>query len=158
MSTLATINNDVEAQTAGLEIGGLADLLGFHVRLAQIAIYRDFAAAITEVDLTQKQFAVMQIVAANPGPSQIDIANLLDMDRASMMAIIDRLQNRRLIERRRSKDDRRRQELYLTEEGQALLARARDLVADHEKKFTSRFSGSELKALFLALRRLHRQT
>ena len=158
MSTLATINNDVEAQTAGLEIGGLADLLGFHVRLAQIAIYRDFAAAITEVDLTQKQFAVMQIVAANPGPSQIDIANLLDMDRASMMAIIDRLQNRRLIERRRSKDDRRRQELYLTEEGQALLARARDLVADHEKKFTSRFSGSELKALFQALRRLHRQT
>lgn len=146
---------DTRAPPTPLALNGLSNLLGFHVRLAQAAIYRDFAASLSELDLTQRQFAVLQIIDANPGVSQVDIAALLGTDRATMMAIVDRLQDRGLAERRRSTGDRRRQELHTTPEGRALVARAVRIIAAHEKTFTDRFTPEELSFLFEALRRLH---
>ena len=133
----------------------LSSLLGFHVRLAHVAIYRDFATAMADLDLTQKQAAVLQIIEGSPGSSQVDIAALLGTDRATMMAIIDRLQDRRLVKRLRSQSDRRRQELYLTPEGETAVARTREIIAAHEKRFTDRFTAAELAALVSALRRIH---
>ena len=136
---------------------GLSALLGFNVRLAHVAIYRDFAAAMAEIDLTQKQIAVLEIIAGTPGASQVDIAALLGADRATTMAIVDRLQDRKLLERRRSSSDRRRQELHLTPEGEAILVRTRQVIAAHEARFTERFTPQELATLFDALRRIHGQ-
>jgi DNA-binding MarR family transcriptional regulator len=135
----------------------LSKLLGFHLRMAHAALQRDFTAAMAEIDLTQKQFAVLQIVEGSPGASQVDIAALLGADRATMMAMVDRLQARGLLERRRSAGDRRRQELHVTGAGAEALARSRAVIAEHEKTFTERFTGDELAALFEALRRIHGQ-
>jgi DNA-binding MarR family transcriptional regulator len=49
-----------------------------------------------------------------------------------MMAIIDRLEARDLVVRRRSKTDRRRQDLHLTPTGTKVLAEARKAVVGHE--------------------------
>lgn len=132
----------------------LSGLLGFQLRMAQAAVYRDFAAAMGELGLTQRQIAVLEIVGAVPGVSQVDIAAQLSTDRATMMAIVDRLQDRELIVRRRSNEDRRRQELHLTPAGADAVKRAREVIAQHEKRLTDRFSPEELAALFDALRRL----
>jgi len=59
--------------------------------------------------------------------------------------------------RTRSLSDRRRQELNLTPEGEAILARAMHAIGAHERHFTSRFTPAELKALVNALGRIHRQ-
>ena len=74
-----------------------------------------------------------------------------------MMAIVDRLQDRGLLERRRSKADRRRQELHVTPAGLSLLEQAGKVLAAHEKHFTYRFTPAELAALYDALARIHRQ-
>ena len=152
----ATAVKAVTAEADELDLDGLTDLLGFHVRLAQSTIYRDFAAALKELDLTQKLSAVLMLLRANPGASQIALANTLGTDRATMMAIIDRLQDRHLLFRERSKIDRRRQELYLTDEGRAVLAQAGRLIAKHEARFKSRFTAAELKSLVEMLGRLQR--
>ncbi len=120
-------------------------------------MYRDFATAMAELDLTQKQFATLQLIGANPGVSQVDIAATLGTDRATMMAMVDRLEQRGLVVRRRSTSDRRRQELNLTPDGEATLGRAKHAIAEHERHFTSRFTAEELKALFNALGRIHQQ-
>lgn len=146
-----------EAPDGRLDLGGLAGLLGFHLRLAHVAMYRDFAAALAKLDLTQKQCAVLQLVAANPGVSQVDLAATLGSDRATMMALVDRLEQRELLVRRRSPVDRRRQELTLTPEGRKILTRANRAIAAHEKTFTGRFSPTELEALLAALGRIHGQ-
>ena len=135
----------------------LYDLLGFHVRMAHSAIHRDFMAAMEELELTQRQFAVLQIIAETPGVSQIDIANLLSMDRPTTMAIVNRLQDRGLLERRASTEDRRRQALHLTAEGEAFLARANEVITAHEKGLTEQFTATELRALVSLLQRLHGQ-
>jgi DNA-binding MarR family transcriptional regulator len=141
----------------GLDLGKLPELLGFHLRIAHVAMYRDFANALSELELTQKQCATLQLISANPAVSQVDLAATLGTDRASMMAMIDRLEQRGLVSRRRSVADRRRQELNLSAEGRVVLTRAMRAISKHEDHFTSRFTKAELEVLFNALSRIHQQ-
>jgi DNA-binding MarR family transcriptional regulator len=139
-----------------LNLGGLGDQLGFHLRLASAAMHRDFLAVLADQDVTPKQVSLLWLIETNPGVSQISIAQALDMDRATTMAIIDRLEARGLALRQRSTIDRRRQELYLTDQGQIFLARAKALSHEHDRKFTERLTPEEKTALRSALGKLHR--
>jgi DNA-binding MarR family transcriptional regulator len=143
--------------SARLNLGALPSLLGFHIRLAYVAIFRDYAATVGDLDLTQKQAAILHLINANPGVSQVDLAGTLGADRATMMAMIDRLEGRRLIRRQRSSEDRRRQELHLTDAGKILLRQIDDVVRKHEKRFTERFTDEELAAFIDALKRVHQR-
>lgn len=146
-----------DAADGRLDLDGLPDLLGFHLRLAHVAVYRDFTLALAELDLTQKQCATLQLIAANPGASQVDLAATLGTDRATMMAMVDRLEQRGYLNRRRSPVDRRRQELNLTDLGAEITVKAKAAIAEHERRFTKRFTKAELKALVSALSRVHQQ-
>jgi DNA-binding MarR family transcriptional regulator len=126
------------------------------LKLAQATLHRDFLATLRDLEVTQKQFAVLALLKANPGVSQVDLANVLRADRATMMAIIDRLQGRGLVLRSPSQSDRRRQDLYLTKEGLSALNQGRVLVERHDKVFTDLFSAEELKQLIESLSRIHR--
>src|ERR1700733_11526345 len=139
-----------------LDFGGLEDNLGYHIRIAYGAIPRHFANAMGRFDLTQKQLGVLWLIGANGGAAQIAIAKALGMDRASMMAIIDRLQARDLVKRERAQHDGRRQALYLTPKGRRTLTLAKDVLAKHEHWMTARFTPEELAALTDAMKRIHR--
>jgi DNA-binding MarR family transcriptional regulator len=75
------------------------------------------------------------------------------MDRASMMAVIDRLEEHGLVVRKRSRVDRRRQELHLSLEGQLRLRKVKALVARHEQRFKSMFTPDELTRRLSALQK-----
>jgi DNA-binding MarR family transcriptional regulator len=132
----------------------LDGLLGYRLRRAQGAMHRDFMAAVASLDLTQKQAATLWLINGNPGVAQVAVAAALGMDRATTMAIVDRLEARRLVIRQRSSTDRRRQELYLTPAGQSALRKAKARIAKHEERFKSLFTAGELESLLTALQRL----
>jgi DNA-binding MarR family transcriptional regulator len=138
-----------------LALGVLDSLVGFHVRMAQAVIYRDFAASLAPLDITQKQFAALELIACNPGVSQIDLAETLGADRATMMALVDRLEARGWVERSVSAVDRRRQELRLTPAGHADLDRAKAMAAAHEERLLRSIPAAEREALVAALGRIH---
>jgi DNA-binding MarR family transcriptional regulator len=144
-------NTEAETASSALALGRLAPLLGFHLRTASATIARDFALAMEGTDLTQKQYAVLELIAANPHVSQIDLSQALGTDRATMMAIIDRLDARDLLARRRSARDGRRQELQLTAEGKSLLAEARRRIARHERRFAEHLGPARTEALIALL-------
>jgi DNA-binding MarR family transcriptional regulator len=79
----------------------LDGLLGYRLRRAQGAMHRDFMAAVASLDLTQKQAATLWLINGNPGVAQVSVATALGMDRATMMAIVDRLEQRNLVVRKR---------------------------------------------------------
>jgi DNA-binding MarR family transcriptional regulator len=137
-----------------LNLGGLDALVGFQLRCAMIAVYRNFTQHLAPLDLTQKQAAILWLIGANAGVSQIVLANAVLMDRASMMAIIDRLEERGLIIRKRSARDGRKQELYLTPKGTKVMAQSKAAVASHEEWLKGRFSEAELAAFVDALVRI----
>jgi DNA-binding MarR family transcriptional regulator len=132
----------------------LDGLLGYRLRRAQGAMHRDYIAAVADLDLTQKQAATLWLINSNPGVSQVAVAAALGMDRATMMAIVDRLEERGLVIRKRSSTDRRRQELYLTPAGQNTLRKAKARIGKHEERFKSLFTAAELEALLAALQKL----
>ena len=131
----------------------LDSLLGYRMRRAQGAMHRDYMAAVADLALTQKQTATLWLINANPGVSQVSIAGALGMDRATMMSVTDRLEERGLLVRKRSSVDRRRQELYLTPPGQSTLRKVKARIAEHESRFKALFRPAELAALLAALKK-----
>jgi len=144
-----------EMRSGGLALGALDKIFGFHLRMAQAVVYRDFVESLGELAITQKQFAVLALVDANPGASQVEIAETLGTDRATMMALVDRLDQRGWIERQVAATDRRRQALFLTEAGKAIHARALELVLAHETRLMTGIPAEERSACLSLLRRLH---
>ena len=131
----------------------LDGLLGYRLRRAQGAVHRDYMAAVGGLKLTQKQTATLWLIDANPGVSQVAVAAALGMDRATMMAVINRLEARGLVGRRRSTTDRRRQELNLTAAGEKALHKVKARIVEHENRFKSLFEPAELAALLSALQK-----
>ncbi len=137
------------------DIGEINDIVGFHIRLAHGACYRHFTETFAELELTQKQVSVMWLVADHPGISQIDLGQRLRMDRATTMTIINRLQARQFLRREKSPTDGRKQALYLTDQGQSVLAEAKLAIREHENWVKSRFTDAEVKTLVELLSRIH---
>lgn len=138
-----------------VDIGGIDEIVGFHIRLAHGAVYRHFTETFSDLDLTQKQVSVLWLIDDHPDIAQADIGRRLQMDRATVMAMVNRLQNRGFIERGASKIDRRRQTLHMTEAGHAALLAARECILDHEHWLKSRFTQAETALLVELLRRIH---
>lgn len=86
--------------------------------------------------------------------SQGEIARRMGVDRTTMVALIDDLQDKRLVERRQDPQDRRRNVVELTAAGRDTVRRAADLAAQAERTFLSRLSAADAKQFRKALRTL----
>lgn len=137
------------------DIGEIRDIVGFHIRLAYGAVYRHFTETFTHLDLTQKQVSVLWLVDLHPDIAQTGLAQLMRMDRATTMAIVNRLQSRGYLVRGKSLDDGRKQTLNLTDPGRQMLATAKDAVVEHERWLKSRFTEKEVVNLIEMLTRIH---
>jgi DNA-binding MarR family transcriptional regulator len=133
----------------------LDDNLGFHIRLAHGAVYRHFNETFGAIGMTQKQTSVLWLISDNPGIAQIDIAQRLQIDRATMMAITNSLARRDYLQRGSSSVDRRRQTLHLTPSGATALTEALAAIAEHEAWLKARFTIPEVEQLMGLLRRIH---
>lgn len=138
-----------------LGLGALEDIAGFNLRRAHGAVQRHFSAHCADLALTQKQISVLWLVGDHPEIAQTDLARLLDMDRATTMAIVHALEKRALLARTKRGRDARKVALALTEAGVTIFAQARVAIAEHEAWLTARFSPSELTALLELLRRIY---
>lgn len=141
--------------SVGLDLDCLPTLIGFNIRRAQIALWRDFNRQFADGDVRPGVFSAVLLANANPGIAQTDIANQLGIDKASVVSLIDRLEHSGWVERRRSSEDRRRQGIFLTPAGKRACRSLKKEMLEHERKFVSRFSEQELRVLISLLRRLH---
>jgi len=137
------------------DIGEIRNIVGFHIRLAHGAVYRHFTETFTDLDLTQKQVSVLWLVEDHPDIAQTDLAQRMRMDRATTMAIINRLQARGYLVRGQSLTDGRKQTLNLTKDGRKALAVAKTAIAEHEGWLKSRFTARETEQFIEMLSRIH---
>ncbi|HEX6957980.1 MAG TPA: MarR family transcriptional regulator [Ferrovibrio sp.] len=135
-------------------LGVLPGLLGYTLRRTQEAVFGDFLANVTAklspAGMTPGQFGVLAIIAANPGLKQIELGGALGVDRSTIVAAVDKLEKRGLVERRSVPHDRRAHALNLTGEGQRIYRKALGLIERHEEKITDGLSAEE-RAMLLAL-------
>ena len=125
-----------------LELGVLDGHLGYFLRRAQVWVFQDFIRTLAEIDIGPAQYSVLVVIGANRGPSQADVAELLGIERARLVRMLDHLEKRGLTQRLPSPIDRRSHALHLTPGGQKLLKRAKALAAMHEARLQSRLGAS----------------
>jgi DNA-binding MarR family transcriptional regulator len=103
--------------------------------LAQIGAHAAarFATRLKALDLTPAHAGLLRLVAREPGQSQQAIAGKLGTPPSRLVLLVDALEERGLIERRRNPDDRRHHALYLTDVGiQFMRQQIAPIGADHE--------------------------
>jgi DNA-binding MarR family transcriptional regulator len=132
----------------------LPTLLGYRLRLAQQAVFRDFASSVAE--LSPGRVGILLLLEANPGVTQSRLAQAVSLDRSTMVGVVDMLESRGLIERRRG-DDRRTNGLWLTAEGRALVVRLKRRIQAHERRVAARLSAQERAQLLALLEKLSGQ-
>ncbi len=120
----------------------LEDKLGFRVRMAERAMHKAF---VQSVGMTPVQYSIFTLVADNEGSSQGTIGEALNLDRASTMAIMDKLEQAGLVERRKSPVDRRRHALYLTSKGKQEIVKIEKKVSQSDALFKERLSERQLR-------------
>lgn len=136
-----------------LDLGILPGLVGYRLRRAQMALYQDFLAACAPLALRQAQFAVLELLARNPGAAPSAVSAALGIKRTNFVPLFDELARRGLAERRADQGDRRVRGLFLTDAGIRLVARAREAILAHEARFAERLGQADAQALRALLAR-----
>src|SRR3954449_1932295 len=77
-----------------------------------------FREGLAETGLHPREFAVLNIIASQPGITQHAIGENTDIDPSTMVALLDGLEQRGLAERRPHPDDRRKRAVHLTSRGE----------------------------------------
>src|SRR3974377_2170742 len=103
--------------TGDEDIGEIRNIVGFHIRLAHGAVYRHFTETFADLDLTQKQVSVLWLIDDHPDIAQTGLAQRMRMDRATTMAIVNRLESRGYLCWGKSKTDGRKTKLKFTGPG-----------------------------------------
>ncbi|MFC0865710.1 MarR family winged helix-turn-helix transcriptional regulator [Sphaerimonospora cavernae] len=80
-----------------------------------------FESAMEPFGLRSKDFVVLMAVDALGPQSQQQLARAHDIDRTTMVSVVDGLERLGLVRRSRDPDDRRKYAVALTAEGQSLL-------------------------------------
>lgn len=145
---------DSPAKNGAVQLGLLPGLLGYQLRLAQRAIFGDFADTMGELEVSPGLFGMLVIIEANPGLKQTQLAHAAHLDRSSLVPALDKLEARGLVTRRASEEDRRVNGLWLTPEGSALLKKLKQRVARHEQRLTRNLSAAERDQLIALLHRI----
>lgn len=105
------------------------------------------------LSLTPVQYAALCAIRDFPGIDQATVAGLVAYDRATLGRVIDRLEDRALIERSVSPNDRRARVLKLSADGAALLGQAQPLVEEVQPEILSGLSEDEAETFLRLLQK-----
>ena len=141
-------------KAAELDLDLLPGLIGYQLRLTQLAIFGDFGNTLSDQAISPGRFGVLVLIGANPGMTQSRLALATQLDRSTMVAVIDQLEARKLVERRAAPNDRRSNALWLTEDGKKLLRTMKRRVKAHETHIAAALGAEDAARLIAMLARI----
>lgn len=128
--------------------------LGYLLKHAQLRFFELGAVALAPLGITGREAAVLRAIDAGRPVSQGEIARAMNVDRTTMVALIDDLQLKGLVQRRQDLDDRRKNVVELTDAGGTTVRRAAEAVEQAERDFLAPLSAAETAQFRRTLRML----
>jgi DNA-binding MarR family transcriptional regulator len=128
--------------------------LGFLVAKAKQLLSEEMDAMLSVGGYSIRHFAVLSMIRRHHGLRQTDLADMLGVDRTTMMKMADELEQRGLLQRIRSAEDRRAYSLELTAAGEAWYAETLLPIVAEEERFLAPLSPGERALLQEMLLRL----
>ena len=142
-----------EAFDLPINFGPLAYWVGFNLRMAQESAFAAFSHLSREIGESPGRFAILTLIAENPGISQSALGHAAGRDKSSMTPVLEGLVRRGLVQRARADSDRRTYRLTLTPAGEATRARMTACAKRHEKNL-DRILGRDRARFMQVLKRL----
>lgn len=97
-----------------------------------------------ELDIAPMHVRVLKIINNKPQCTAVDIANLLDRDKAQVTRLLNTLLEQTLITKQPNPEDKRSQCLRLTDDGQAIMAKLANIDAVIFEKMKAGLSSQDL--------------
>lgn len=117
-------------------------------------VSRRFHQVLRPLELEPGEFALMRAVAASDGEPQSALAERLHISPSWMVAIVDELERRGLLERKPHARDRRVRNLHLTPAGEKLLKQAERRARQFDQQVSGTLTETELEQLLGLLQRV----
>lgn len=131
------------------DAGPFAESAGFLLHRLGVGVDRVVERTLEPLGLRARELRVLAFVGAGPA-SQAELVALSGLDRTTMVAVVDRLEELGLVERRADPSDRRKRAVALTAPGASRLAEAARRLGEAEAEFFAPLTPrqqSELHAL-----------
>ena len=124
--------------------------------LAQLGAHaaQRFGQRMSEIGLTAADAGLLRKIASDRTVTQQALAEFLGVVPSRMVALIDDLEAKKIVERRRSTEDRRNYTLLLTERGHEVLAAISRIAAEQEEALCAALSREEKLQLTQLCRRI----
>ena len=127
-STLPAIRTDAAPQAEHVPLPpSLAVWTGYLCRRAAQQCQDLFDSLMTDDGIRGRHFSVLAVLGEGESLSQAEIGERLGVDRNTMVLLLDDLEGRGLVARRRDPEDRRAYRVSLTPAGTEVLARGAEM-------------------------------
>lgn len=110
-----------------------------------------FTSSTENVQLTPRQYTVLNCAADIDGASQTDLVEKTGIDRSTLADIVRRLVERGLLERERTRRDARMYAVRVTEAGRDVLARVRPATQESECRLLAAIAPGDREAFLRSL-------
>lgn len=142
-------------KAAPLALGALDALVGWHLARAAVpatAVYQRHLGR--PFDLSRAEFSLISLLAANPPLVPKQLAAALALSAPKLTLLLDRLQQRGMVERAPNPADGRSTHIVLTERGRRLARETAKAAATMEQALVARLSRAEQAMLVELLAKL----
>jgi DNA-binding MarR family transcriptional regulator len=127
---------------------------GFLISRLGVIATRRFAALLEKLQLTPRMWGALNVLDAEGPITQHALGRAIGMDPSTMVATLDELEARGLVERRPHPSDRRAHALHMTDEGRRTLRRGRELAKQAHNELLAPLNPDERQQLHDMLLRL----
>jgi DNA-binding MarR family transcriptional regulator len=124
--------------------------------LAQLGAHaaNQFTERLGVLQLTPADAGILRLLRSAAGISQQELAEKLRIHPSRLVAILDNLERRQLVERKSNSEDRRLYSLYLTKDGGEILERIGKVAREHQDVLLSALSPDDRQRLTELLHRV----
>jgi len=130
------------------------NIFGYKLNLSARLMKRKLDVYVMELGITIPQWIELKALSEEGNLMQVEIANRLNADIATIGATTDRLVKKGFVKKKRQKDDRRAYRISITDLGRAILENAEKKVDFCNQNALAGFSKDEIKQFFLYLDRV----
>jgi DNA-binding MarR family transcriptional regulator len=147
---ISELNNRPDNQSSDLP----GEWAGYLLNQAALRIRVMTSAALGPLGLTPPHLRALEVIAAHQPLSQTRLGDLTQLDRSTVVHVVDHFEQLGAATRGADPTDRRTHAVSLTKSGMALLAEARSAARTVERDFLAPLSRDQQAALRDALRQL----
>lgn len=156
-----SVDTPVPAPNLSVEVvdtSFLETLPGYNARRASLTILSRFMTHMSVYDLRPVDFSVMSLIIHNPGITSRQLCSSLGLLPPNLVAMINNLEKRELIERRPHPTDGRAMGLHPSGKGREMMRDAEQTASKLEQDATRQLTAAELKTLLRLLKKIYLYT